>query len=323
MPLFMIQEDITRIKVDAIVDPTDSWFSGSGGTDYAIHRAAGPGLQEELQFLSPLETGKAVITSGYDLSAKYIIHTVGPIWEGGDNNEAELLADCYRNSMKLALGKGCRSIAFPIISGGTFGFPNDDALQIAKSVISDCLQDNDLLVYIVAHRLHTFNLGAKLFSDVSRFVKENYIELDVATPAIEAPISDVQHSADYLDLDLSEMLKNKSETFSCMLDRLRDEQGLSGPDLYKKAWVNKTVYSKIMNNINYQPAKITAVAFGLALELPWERFTELVGSAGYAMTRTSKFDIVIEYLVKQKKYNVEEVNAVLYELDPDLPLIGV
>lgn len=323
MPLYMIQEDITRISVDAIVDPTDCWYSGSGGTDYAIHSAAGPELEYELSSYPLLGVGEAVITSGYRLPAKHIIHTFGPIWEGGNNNEVELLTDCYKNSLLLAVDNDCRSVAFPVISGGTFGFPNDDALQIAKNTISDFLQKHDLTVYIVAYRSHTFNLGAKLFSDVSKFVNENYIELEVTTQAIEAPVSVIQYSADDLDLDLSEMLKRKSETFSCMLDRLRDEQGLSGPDLYKKAWVNKTVYSKIMNNINYQPAKITAVAFGLALELPWEQFTELVGSAGYAMTRTSKFDIVIEYLVKQKKYSVEEVNAVLYELDPDLPLIGV
>ena len=323
MPLYMIQEDITRICVDAIVDPTDCWYSGSGGADLVIHSIAGPELEDELRSFPLLGVGKAVITSGYRLPAKYIIHTFGPIWEGGNNNEVELLSDCYNNSLQLAVENGCQSIAFPVISGGTFGFPNDDALQIAKNTISDFLQDHDLTVFIVAYQSHTFNLGAKLFADVSKFVDEYYIELDVDKQTSETPVSEIQYSADYLDLDLSEMLKSKGETFSCMLDRLRDERDLSGPDLYKKAWVNKTVYSKIMNNINYQPAKITAIAFGLALELPWDQFTALVGSAGYAMTRTSKFDIVIEYLVKQQKYSIDEVNTVLYELDPELPLIGV
>lgn len=321
MPLYMIHDDITRLKVDAIVDPTDCWFSGSGGADYAIHRAAGPELEEVLRRLPPLETGKAVVTPGFDLPAKHIIHTFGPIWEGGGHNEAQLLADCYRNCLSAAAEYGCRSIAFPVISGGTFGFPNDDALQIAKRVISEYLQEHAMQVFIVAYRRHTFNLGAKLFAEVSRFVDENYVELSTAYMAAEAPAA--SYSADYADvLDLEEMLRKKGETFSCKLDRLRDERGMSGPELYKKAWVHKSVYSKIMNNINYQPAKITAVAFALALELPWEELTELVNSAGYAMTHTSKFDIVIEYLVKQKKYGIEEVNAVLYELDPDLPLIG-
>lgn len=321
MPIFMIQADITRLLVDAIVDPTDPWYSGSGGADYAIHEAAGPDLDEALLSFPPLEVGQAVISPGYELPAAHIIHTVGPIWEDGNHREAELLADCYRHSLELAKQTGCRSIAFPIISGGTFGFPNDDALVIAKETIRQFLENEDMDVYIVTYHQHTFNLGAKLFADVSRFVEENYIEI-TDSPAAKEPGGFVMHSADEDLPSLDLMLKQRSETFACMLDRLRDERGLSGPDLYKKARVHKSVYSKIMNNINYQPAKITAVAFGLALKLPWDEFTALLGSAAWAMTRTSKFDIVIEFFVKNKRYNIDDINATLYELDPDLPLIG-
>ena len=324
MPLYMIHEDITRMAVDAIVDPTDCWFSGSGGTDFAIHRAAGPGLREELQSCPALEVGEAVITSGHDLPAKYVIHTFGPIWEGGDCKEAEFLAQCYRNCLRLAKANDCRSVAFPVISGGTFGFPNDDALKIAENVISDHLQDSEMTVYIVAYQSHVFNLGAKLFSDVAKFVGEHYIEIDAVVQEREnAEALPCETVASEGLPDLDEMLKQRGESFSCMLDRLRDERGMTGPALYKKAWIHKSVYSKIMNNINYQPAKVTAIAFGLALELPWASFGELLGSAGYALTRTSKFDTVIEYFVRQKKYDIEEINSVLYELDPELPLIGV
>ncbi len=319
MPLYMIQTDITHMNVDAIVDPTDDLYSGSGGTDLAIHLAAGPGLEEELRALPPLEMGKAVITAAYSLPVSYIIHTFGPVWRGGQAREAELLADCYRSCLRLAAEKGCRSLAFPLISGGTFGFPNDDALQIARAVVSKYLQTHALTVYLVAYRSRTFRLGAELFADAAGFVSDHYIELALAGPPAAAPEPETQHSP---GPDLDEMLARRGESFSCMLDRLRHEKGLSGPALYKKAWVHKSVYSKIMKNIHYQPAKLTAVAFALALELSWDELNALLASAGYAMTRTSRFDTVIEYFVRHGRYDIEDINTVLYELDPELPLIG-
>ena len=177
MPLSIRRADITRMAVDAIVDPTDEIYSGSGGTDRAIHMAAGWALENDVARLPLLEVGNAVITSAYKLPAKYIIHTHGPIWEGGDRGEAEQLAACYRNCLRVARENGCRSVAFPLISGGTFGFPNDDALRIAKDTISAFLREHEMDVTIVAFHRHTFNLGAKLFADITRFVHENYLEL--------------------------------------------------------------------------------------------------------------------------------------------------
>ena len=316
MPLYMIREDITRMPVDAIVDPTDRWYSGSGGSDLAIHTAAGPALEEELARLPYLDVGEASVTDGYDLPAKYIIHTYGPVWQDGEHGEAELLERCYLNSLRLAEEKGCRSVAFPVISGGTFGYPNDDALQIARNTIGDYLQDRDMTVYIVAYRRSTFNLGAKLFSGVPSDGRNDYLQLD--TVGIRETEADPADKG-----SLKYMLKHRSETFAVMLDRLRHERGLKGPELYKKAWVHKSVYSKIMNNVNYTPAKVTAVAFGLALELPWEEFTALVASAGYSVTNNNLFDIVIEYFVRSCDYRIIEINSVLYDLDPETQLIGV
>ena len=324
MPLKLIRGDITQLTVDAIVNPTNGHFSGRGGTDGAIHRAAGPMLRLSLLSQDYLEVGTSILTDAYQLPCKYIIHTHGPRWRDGGPQDVELLENCYRNSLVLAKQAGCKSVAFPLISGGTFGFPNDDALWIAKKTIDEFLDDNEMDVFIVAYRNHTFHLGKKLFSDVSQFVSENYIELDSTIPDSDKESTHVQHSADYDDLlELDEMLVQRAETFPCMLDRLRHERGLTGPQLYKKAWIHKSVYSKIMGSIHYTPAKITAVAFGIALELPWETFIDLVSSAGYAMTRTSKFDTVIEYFVKHKNYDIEEINTTLFELDPNLPLIGL
>ena len=327
MPLSIRRADITRMAVDAIVDPTDEFYSGSGGTDRAIHMAAGWALENDVARLPLLEVGNAVITSAYKLPSKYIIHTHGPIWDGGDRGEAEQLAACYRNCLRVALENGCRSVAFPLISGGTFGFPNDDALRIAKDTISAFLREHEMDVTIVAFHRHTFNLGAKLFADITRFVHENYLEL---SPEKERPEASelnrdekVQYSIDpMVSPTLEEMLHQSGETFSCMLSRLIDESGMTPPTCYKKARVHKSVYSKIMGNIHYKPAKITAVAFALALELSWKDLKTLLESAGYAMTHTSKFDIVIEYFVRRGDYDIDAINEVLYEIDPELPLIG-
>ena len=353
MPLSIQRADITRMAVDAIVDPTDEIYSGSGGTDRAIHMAAGWALENDVARLPLLEVGNAVITSAYKLPAKYIIHTHGPIWDGGDRGEAELLASCYRNCLRVALENGCRSVAFPLISGGTFGFPNDDALRIAKDTISAFLREHEMDVTIVAFHRHTFNLGAKLFADISLFVHENYLELspeeeipepderkrdelytprysiDPETESVSAPASEwnrdemMHYSIDpMVETTLEEMLRQSGETFSCMLSRLIDESVMTPVECYRKARVHRSVYSRIMGNIHYRPAKITAVAFALALELSWKDLKSLLESAGYAMTHTSKFDIVIEYFVRRGDYNIDAINEVLYELDPELPLIG-
>ena len=319
MPLYMIREDITRMNVDAIVDPTDRWYSGSGGSDLAIHTAAGPELEAELARLAYLDVGEASVTGGYDLPAKYIIHTYGPIWQDGEHGEAELLERCYLNSLRLAEEKGCRSVAFPVISGGTFGYPNDDALQIARNTIGDYLQERDMTVYIVAYRRSTFNLGARLFSGVPSDDGRAYslpLDADGVRKEEEKADGEDTESLDYL-------LRHRGETFAVMLDRLRYERALKGPELYKKAWVHKSVYSKIMSNVNYTPAKVTAVAFGLALELPWEEFSALVASAGYSVTNNNLFDIVVGYFVRSGDYRIIEINSVLYDLDPGAQLIGV
>ena len=354
MSLSVIRDDITRLHVDAIVDPTDGRYSGSGGADGSIHRAAGRRLRWDLARRKGLAVGEAVITNGYKLPSKYLILTRGPIWDGGEDGEAEQLARCYENCLALAKENGCRSIAFPLISGGTFGFPNDDALRIAKDTITDFLRHDNMEVYIVTYMRHTFNLGAKLFADVSSYVDDNYIEISTATdlafydreesfpssfeydsyslePRGEEretvcysvnPNEDFAAAEDEQSYSREEMLRLKSETFSCMLARLVDESGRKPPEVYNAARVTRSVYSKIMGNIHYKPSKLTAVAFGLALKLPWKELKTLVESAGYSLTHTNKFDIVIEYFVREGNYNLDDINGVLYDLDPDLPLIG-
>lgn len=347
MPLHIIRNDITLMTVDAIVAPANRALRGSGGAYGAIHRAAGPRLQEACSALAPCKTGDVRITDGYGLPSRHVIHTVGPVWRGGFLGEKEKLASCYRRSLLIAAEHGLRSVAFPLISAGAHGYPHQKALKTAVDAISAFLWENDadLQVYLVLFDPSALAAGSKLFADVQQYIDDNYVQqhLDSARQSRAAQYESSTFF-DYGDAQgdmcadnsmampffgetissaprsLEEELDMLDETFSCMVLRKIAEKGMKNAECYKKANLDKKLFSKINTDPHYKPKKQTALALAIALELSMEETRELLMKAGLALSRSEKFDVIVEYFIKKGKYDLFEINEVLFYYDQ--PLLG-
>ena len=330
MPFEIVRNDITKMCADAIVNTANPQPVIGSGTDSMIHRAAGPALLAARRRIGSIAAGDAAITPAYGLRAKCVVHTVGPVWQDGNHGEAELLRGCYEKSLRLAAEQGCRSIAFPLISTGNYGFPKDKALQIAISVFSAFLLENEMQIYLVVFDRTSFKLSEKLFQSVASYIDENYVEShnDWGAPysakrcrARETVLCEsrplMEHYAPAA-ASLEDMLRQEDAGFTETLLKRIDKTGKKDSEIYKRANLSKQHFSKIRNNPHYKPTKPTAIALALALELNLEETRDLIGRAGYALTNSSKFDLIIQYHIENKKYNVVEINTVLYEFDQTL-----
>ena len=312
MPIKIIRQDITKIKCDAIVDPTDAYYSHGGGVDAAIHEAAGEKLYRACLNQGNLDVGKAVITPAFALPCEYVIHTVGPWWRGGEHGEEALLRSCYCESLKLAAANKCKSIAIPLIASGTFGFPKYKVLKIAVDEISAFLLENEMLVYIVVFDKTSYTISEKLFSDVISFIEDTYEEEGFLFKSARTKMCDCMPCPSG---SLDDMLNQIDESFSQMLLRKIDERGMTDAECYKKANIDRKLFSKIRSDIHYKPSKPTALAFAISLELTLEETEDMLRKAGFALSHSNKFDIIIEYFIRHKNYNIHEINEVLYQFD--------
>ena len=368
MPLEIIRNDITKMAVDAIVNAAKESLLGGGGVDGCIHRAAGPELMAECRTLGGCRTGQAKITKAYRLPCKYVIHTVGPVWQDGKQGEREKLASCYRTSLALAREHGCETVAFPLISSGVYGYPKDQALRVAVDTIGQFLLENDMTVYLVIFDRAAYQISGKLFADIAEYIDDHYVDehsdsrqerlrrmnrlemvesMPCQAPAApppkmrkkglpfpmpgSAPASILKKKApsspppvempmavDAVGGSLDDLLKDLDAGFSETLLKLIDRTGKKDSEIYKKANVDRKLFSKIRNNPGYKPSKATALAFAIALELDLEETKDLIARAGFALSHSSKFDVIIEYFIQQKKYDIFEINEALFAFDQSL-----
>ncbi len=351
MSLQLVRADITTMEVDAVVNAANESLLGGGGVDGAIHRAAGPQLLEECRTLGGCKTGQAKITGGYKMPCRYIIHTVGPVWEGGTGNEENLLYSCYANSLALAEENGCGSIAFPLISSGIYGYPKAQALGVATRAIRDFLEksENDMLVYIVIFDRAAFEVSSSFFGEIEQRINDFEVEKaeyeDLACgrrkpgTSLNAPMfrkekrglfrpEPIQSESEDAFYELGkigapiaadslsdEALFTLDESFSEMLFRKIDEKGMTDPQCYKKANIDRRLFSKIRSDAKYRPSKQTALALAIALELPLREINEMLTKAGYALSPSVLFDVIVRSCIEQGEYDVFKINEILFKYD--------
>ena len=329
MPLTFVRNDITKMQVDAIVNAANAGLQMGGGVCGAIFEAAGAAaLQAECDRIGHCPVGGAVITDGYHLKAKHVIHAVGPIWQGGGSGEEALLKSCYVKSMTLAVERGLKSIAFPLISSGIYGYPKAEALKVAVGAISEFLLKADLDVYLVVFDKKAFVLSQKLVAEIDQYIDDHFVDehkikerhrtlqhYDIsALEAFNRPSDKTAVS----DSTLEERLKRLDETFSQMLLRLIDEKGMTDVETYKKANIDRRLFSKIRSHLDYAPSKPTALAFAVALGLDLDQTRELLGKAGYTLSGSSRFDLIISYFLEMGVYDIFKINEALFAYDQAL-----
>ena len=420
MPLTIVRNDITKLEVDAIVNAANTQLLMGGGVCGAIFSAAGADkLQKVCDKLAPINTGDAVITKGFALRAKYVIHTAGPVYHGGTHNEESLLRACYRNALNLAGEHRCESIAFPIISSGIYGYPKAEALSVATGEIGRWLLENEMDVYLVVYDKEAFAIMQDLLNEVKSFIDENYVDekerlygrvnrsdestrllaleadecaemsdmtqflftgeyqagqnvdnfsdnlhFQTAQPLTKPPTEPIakppaqplakppakplvkppaqplaqqiaQQIAQppsrliakpsakriaYPSAPLGDVVEKLDEPFSSTLLRLIDAKGKSDVEVYKRANLDRKLFSKIRTGRGYMPSKKTAVALAVSLELSLDETRDLLERAGFALSRSVVFDVIIEYFITRKRYDIFEINNVLFEYDQ--PLLG-
>ncbi len=357
MPLQIIRQDITKIKADAIVNPTNQHLLPDGGIDAAIHLAAGPKLLEECKDIGHCAVGDAKVTSAYDLECKHIIHTVGPIWRGGVFREKIQLQSCYKACLNYASNLECESIAIPLISSGSFNYPKDKVLKTAIDIISEFLLESDMMIYLVVYDKTSFELSEKLFKDIEEYIDDSYVSdrgpitynrrnirnstvikfsrdedrhpeaVCMPAPQMSFPCYDLSNN--YESMSIEKSINNfdinnditeylkLEDSFSLMLLKLIDAKGLDDIVCYKRANVSKQTWYKIINDKNYKPNKKTVISFCIALNLTLDETQKLLSSVGFILSKSNLFDVIIMYCITHNIYDVFEIDSILFKYDQE------
>jgi O-acetyl-ADP-ribose deacetylase (regulator of RNase III) len=342
MSLTIVRQDITKIKVDAIVNAANTDLQMGGGVCGAIFNAAGAReLQAACDKLAPIKMGEVAITPGFALPAKYVIHAAGPVYRDGKHSEEVLLRAAYTNSLKRAVENKCGSVAFPLISSGIYGYPKDEALRVATSSIQDFLLncDNDIDVSLVVFDKAAFTVSRDLLGDVQSYIDEHHVEehAELRRKLLDVEIKELRSADEAIVFEeafaampapqitqatppsLDDLVGNLDEPFSATLLRLIDKSGKTDAQIYKRANIDRKLFSKIRNK-DYRPGKKTVVALCVALELTLNEAENLLKRAGFALSRSVKLDVIVEYFITSGKYDIFEINNVLFEYDQ--PILG-
>ena len=356
MPFRIQRNDISRMSADAIVNAANSRLAAGSGVCGAIFRAAGhEELQRACDAIGHCDVGSAVVTPAFRLKAKYVIHAVGPIWRGGDQNEEALLRSCYCAALSLAEQNGCTSIAFPLISSGVYGYPKDEAFRVAVSTIRDFLSEHEMDVILVVFDRGAVTLSEQLCSAVTAYIDDHYVEThrqrrrnDVSAIEMQAAEQDnlsrpivrsckkqecLQPEAGVFGLTddrktakpkkpkkvrkLEEVVSQLDESFNHMLLRLIDEKGMTDSEVYKRANLDRRLFSKLRKE-GHTPAKSTAVALAIALRLNVDETADFLARAGYALSSSSKSDVIVRYFIENGQYDIDEINATMFYFEQKL-----
>ena len=402
MAFQIIRNDITKVSADAIVNTANPEPVYACGTDGAIYATAGAkALLAEREKIGNIAVGQAALTPAFALDAKYIIHTVGPVWQDGLHGEREALRSCYENSLRLAKESGCESIAFPLLATGVYGFPKAEALQIAISVFRAFLAESEMKILLVVFDTESFALSGKIFEGIDSYIDEKYVAAQMEeeygepettrslglsglfrgvrdfthsdpaqkdgrrkgnrknasisesvcakdayeenaedtcmedAPCLNEALSDrsplapmgaamagaaMAAAASMKPQTLDDRMSRVADTWQESLFHLIDEKGFTDTEVYKRDNVDRKLFSKIRSNSAYQPKKITAMAFALALRLNLDEAKDLLARAGYAFSPSSRFDLIVEYFIENEVYDIYTINLALFEHAQ--PLLG-
>lgn len=336
MPLRIVRNDITKMKTVAIVNTADKDPVVGAGTDAAIYAAAGfEKLAAARSKIGSVPEGEAFITPGFDLEAEYIIHAVSPVYTDGEQGEEEKLRNCYRNSLKIVADRKIKSVAFPLIAAGSNCFPKEEAMRIALDEINDHLLKNSKTdIYLVLFDPEVTEQGRKLFPDLESYIDDNYvvpvverrprfnIRKEAGAMVAESrrpPLmrEDVCEDASFMGAvsmpALDERMKHMSDTFSEYLLYLIESKGMTNVEVYKRAIVDKKVFSKIKNNPDYHTEKMTAMCLCIGAKLNLDETKDLLARAGYALSPCDKTDIIFQYFIEKGIYDMIELDIVLEE----------